>query len=154
MLILTATIISSIISAVALVTFTYESSDPLQQKNQSQTARNRNKMINSILIGVRKIGSNSVVLKRQKICPIYLVKCSLLNAEDLKERGENVLSKKKGTNIRHSPILQFIMSGAGEDASPKSSGGVNVCEACGNDIHYERLISNRACTDPSHETGA
>ncbi|MGC2427179.1 MAG: hypothetical protein WA421_09100 [Nitrososphaeraceae archaeon] len=45
------------------------------------------------------------------------------------------------------------MSGAGEDASPESSSGVNVCEACGNDRHSDCLIANCACTDPSHETG-
>ena len=64
-----------------------------------------------------------------------------------------VLSKKKAMDIRHSVILQFIMSGGDEDASPKSRGGVNVCEACENDRHADCLISNCACTDPSHETG-
>ena len=80
MMILTATIGLSMISAVlALVTFTYASSDPFATEESKPSCAEIEQMINFILTPVRKIGSNSAVLKRQKICQIYLVKCSLLN---------------------------------------------------------------------------
>ncbi|MEP6576894.1 MAG: hypothetical protein ABJB85_10745 [Nitrososphaerota archaeon] len=45
------------------------------------------------------------------------------------------------------------MSEASEDASPNSTGGANICEACRNGSHAECLIANCACMDPSHEAG-